>query len=66
MALVLLECLVFFPLVCRAEPSLLTDDESEALLYHIVEPIFKAANISFDENHVHLLSDISLNAFVAD
>ena len=66
LALVLLECLVFFPLVCRAEPSLLTDDESEALLYHIVEPIFKAANISFDENHVHLLSDMSLNAFVAD
>ncbi len=66
LALVLGGCLVFFPLVCRAEPSLLTDDESEALLYHIVEPIFKAANISFDENHLHLLDDMSLNAFVAD
>lgn len=49
-----------------AAPSFLVDDESEALLYHIVRPIFKVAGVGYDKNKIHIINDMSLNAFVAD
>ncbi|HCU58631.1 MAG TPA: hypothetical protein DIC64_01480 [Alphaproteobacteria bacterium] len=55
-----------FAFGASAAPSLLTDDEMETLIKEIVKPIFKVANVSFDENRIHLLNDMSLNAFVSD
>lgn len=65
-ALVLCGCLVFFASVCFATPAVLTDDETESLLDHIVQPIFRAAGIAYDKNRIHLLDEMSLNAFVSD
>ena len=47
-------------------PSLLIDDESETFLANVVRPIFKVAGIAFDPNRVHILDDMSLNAFISD
>ncbi len=55
-----------FCLPAFAEPSLLTDDETETFIQEIVKPIFKVAGISYDPNRIHLLNDMSLNAFVSD
>ncbi len=49
-----------------AEPSVLVDDETHELLIHIVKPIFKTAGVTFDKNKIHILNDMSLNAFVTD
>lgn len=49
-----------------AEPSILSDDESETFVQNIVKPIFKTAGIAYDPNKIHLLNDMSLNAFVSD
>ncbi len=55
-------------LVCKAnaEPSLLTDDETQALLENIIQPIFKVADVPYDKNRIHILNETSLNAFVTD
>jgi len=55
-----------FTFEAKATPSLLTDDETETLLHQIVKPIFQVAGISYDPNKIHLLNDMSLNAFVSD
>lgn len=49
-----------------AEPSLLIDDETQSLLEHVLRPIFKAAQIPYDKNKIHIINDMSLNAFVSD
>ena len=51
---------------CCAEPMILVDDETETLLYHISKPIFDAAGIPCYEDKIHILDDMSLNAFVSD
>lgn len=51
---------------CFAEPTLLTDDETETLMYQIAKPVFDAAGIACDFNKIHILNDMSLNAFVSD
>jgi len=55
-----------FTFSAYAMPSLLTDDETETLIQEIVQPIFKVAGISYDSNKIHLLNDMSMNAFVSD
>lgn len=49
-----------------AAPSLLTDDETETFVCEVVKPIFQTAGISYDPNRIHLLNDMTLNAFVSD
>lgn len=49
-----------------SEPVLLIDDETQNFLEHVVQPIFKAAHIPYHEDHIHILNDMSLNAFVSD
>jgi len=49
-----------------ATPSLLIDDETQSLLDHILRPIFKVADVPYDKNKIHIINDMSLNAFVSD
>ena len=55
-----------FAFGAHAERSVLTDDETETLLQNIVQPIFKKAGVAYDKNRIHLLNDMSLNAFVTE
>lgn len=48
------------------EISLISDEETEALLEKIVKPLFAAAGLPYNRNEVHLVNDPTLNAFVAD
>jgi len=60
-------CMVaVFAFGAKAERSILTDDETETLLQNIVKPIFEVAGVAYDKNKIHLLNDMSLNAFVTD
>ena len=49
-----------------AAPVVLSDDETETFLADVVKPIFHAAGIPYDSNKIHILNDMSLNAFVSD
>lgn len=46
--------------------SLITDEETESLIYDILRPIFKAANLPLNRDYIHIVKDDSLNAFVGD
>ena len=46
--------------------SFISDDESETLVHHIVQPIFGAAGIAFNPNKILIANDNTLNAFVSD
>ena len=48
------------------EIRLISDEETEQLLTAITKPLFKAAGISYSNNHIFIVEDSSLNAFVAD
>ena len=56
----------FFAFSVSAEPSVLTDDETETLLANVVKPIFNVAGVPYDPKKIHILNDMSLNAFVSD
>ncbi len=45
---------------------LISDEETEQFLQHIVKPLFEAAGIKFYRNNIFIVEDNSLNAFVAD
>jgi len=49
-----------------AQPSVLTDDETQTFLAEVIKPIFSVAGIPYQQNKVHILDDMSLNAFVSD
>lgn len=49
-----------------AEIRLISDEETEQFLQQIIQPLFKAAGIKFYRNHIFIVEDNSLNAFVAD
>ena len=49
-----------------AEIKLISDEETESFLAKIIRPLFQAAGISFNRNHIFIVEDNSLNAFVAD
>lgn len=49
-----------------AEIKLISDEETESFLAKIIQPLFQAAGISFNRNHIFIVEDNSLNAFVAD
>ena len=53
---------------CLADnsPSLISDDETHTLLTNIIQPLFKAANVSFDKNKIYTINDNSLNAFISN
>ena len=44
--------------------SILRDAETEAFLYHVSEPIFRAAGLTPSSVKIYLINDKSLNAFV--
>lgn len=46
--------------------SLISDEETETWLYDILRPIFQAADLPLDKDHIHIINDDSLNAFVGD
>ena len=49
-----------------AQISIISDEETESYLAHLMLPIFKTANIPFNRNKIYIVNDNSLNAFVAD
>lgn len=57
---------VFFACRAIAAPSVLTDDETQSFLEKVIKPIFHAAGVSYDPQKIHILNDMSLNAFVSD
>ncbi|MCM1323916.1 MAG: M48 family metalloprotease [Acetobacter sp.] len=68
-----MRCLwIFLNLIlwCAALPvqavSLISDEETEAYLYDVLQPIFGAANLPLNRDYVHIVKDDSLNAFVGD
>ncbi len=59
--------LTAFSVPSRAESlRLISDEETEQLLDSITRPLFNAAGIPYNRNHVFIVEDNSLNAFVAD
>lgn len=46
--------------------SLISDEETEQFLAHVLQPIFKSAGIPFNRNNIYIVNDNSLNAFVGD
>lgn len=46
--------------------TLISDTETENYLAKVVQPLFKAAGVSFNANNIFIVSDNSLNAFVSD
>ena len=57
---------VFFACRALAAPSVLTDDETQNFLEKVIKPVFHAAGVAYDPQKIHILNDMSLNAFVAD
>ncbi len=49
-----------------AEIRLISDEETEQLLFHLAKPLFDAAHLKLDRNQIFIVDDPSLNAFVAD
>ena len=48
------------------ELALISDAETSAYLNKVVQPLFKAAGLPFDENKILIVNDNSLNAFVSE
>ncbi|MDD4556760.1 MAG: M48 family metalloprotease [Alphaproteobacteria bacterium] len=46
--------------------TIIYDEETESFIQKLSVPLFRSANIPFNRNNVYILSDESLNAFVAD
>lgn len=46
--------------------TLISDAETQIFLADIVRPLYRAANLTFDINKIHIVNDASLNAFVSD
>ena len=46
--------------------KLISDEETEQFLAEIINPLFKAANITLYRNNIFIVEDSSLNAFVSD
>ncbi len=59
---------IFFvaPYAKAEQLSLISDAETQNYLAKVIKPIFKAAELPFDEDKVMLVNDNSLNAFVSD
>lgn len=59
--------LPFFYGTAQAEGlKLITDEETENLLDKIISPLMQKAGQPYDKEHIHIVEDNSLNAFVAD
>ena len=56
---------VFLSFEARAI-SLISDEETESYLFDVLSPIFKTAELPLDRQHIHIVKDDSLNAFVGD
>lgn len=54
------------PCACADELALISDAETSDYLSKVVQPLFKAAGLPFDENKILIVNDNSLNAFVSD
>ena len=46
--------------------SLISDEETENFLHATLRPIFKASGTTFNPQHIYIVNDKSLNAFVVD
>lgn len=57
--------LAFSPQTAQAI-TLISDEETEQLLYNIALPFYKNANIPLKPNSIYIVQDNTLNAFVAD
>lgn len=56
---------MFSPIAKSQGLPLIRDAEVEDFLHDITEPIFKAANVSYNDIHIYIVNDSTLNAFVA-
>ncbi len=56
----------FFTASPAAAIDIISDEETEVLIAHVAQPLFKAAGIPFDRNKIYIVNDSSLNAFVSD
>ena len=54
------------PCACADELALISDAETSDYLSKVVQPLFKAAGLPFDESKILIVNDNSLNAFVSD
>lgn len=66
MSSILLLISLFVPNAEAQSLRLISDDEAEQLLAHIIKPLFIVAGIPFNLNDIYIVEDNSLNAFVAD
>ena len=57
---------ILFTSNVSAQPSILSDDETQTFLAEVIKPLFRVAGIPYNQNKVHILDDMSLNAFVSD
>lgn len=46
--------------------KLITDEETETLLDEIIKPLMQKASQPYSRDHIHIIDDNSLNAFVSD
>ena len=64
---VFLFCLLFSSSnVFAQNVSLISDEETEVMIQNIARPIYKAADVNFNQNNFYIVNDDSLNAFVGD
>lgn len=54
------------PVAAKDDMILISDAETQNYLAQVVQPLFKAAGVSFNKYHIFLINDRSLNAFVSD
>lgn len=57
---------ILFVSNASAQPSVLTDDETQTFLEDVIKPIFNVAGVPYNPEKIHILNDMSLNAFVSD
>lgn len=59
--------LPFFYVEAQAQGlKLITDEETENVLEHIIQPLMQKAGQPYAKGHIHIVEDNSLNAFVSD
>src|SRR5690606_40857295 len=65
LAFVAMLCVAVQPVAAQSGPTILRDAETEALLQDLVDPLAEAAGLRPGAVEVVLVSDPSINAFVA-
>jgi predicted Zn-dependent protease len=59
-------CSAPISVAAEADMVLISDTETQDYLAGVVKPLYNAAGLTFDKNHLLIVRDNSLNAFVSD